>query len=136
MAQAGREIVYPTFEQVCSVNRRMIEKYGGDFNPPTNTQNPDALKYILEAIANPIYGRDLYPSLKEKAAGIAHHIISRHVFQNGNKRTGTHMAWEFLRANGHHVTLEEGIIELTEAIATGTSGYEQFLQWLRDHQEN
>jgi len=134
MDRIGEEIVYPTFEQVCSVNRRLIGEYGGDFEPPTNLRNPGALSYILDAVVNSIYGRDSYPTLKEKAAALAYHIITRHIFHNGNKRTASHLAWEFLRANGVSLVLDESIIELTDAIAAGTAQYNELLQWLHGHQ--
>jgi len=136
MEDAGREIVYPSVGQICDVNCRMIESYGGSFSNPDNLHNLGALEYILVAVTSRIYGKDLFPTLKEKAAAIAHQIISRHVFYDGNKRTAIHIAWEFLHSNGVHVVLEESIVDLAEAIAGGTATYEQFFQWLHGHQQN
>ncbi|MCK4815177.1 hypothetical protein KA005_05355, partial [bacterium] len=67
MEDFSREVVYPTVEQICEVNRRMIEKFGGFFDPPENLNNLDALEYILAAMASTIYGHSLYYTLKEKA---------------------------------------------------------------------
>ena len=50
MEDSGREIVYPTVEQICEVNRRMIEEFGGLFIPPNNMLNLGALEYILDAV--------------------------------------------------------------------------------------
>ena len=135
MEDFGGEVVYPTVEQICEVNRRMIEEFGGFFLPPVNLNNLGALEYILAAIALPVYGHTLYPALKEKAAAIAHQIISRHVFRDGNKRTAAHVAWAFLRSNGIRVFLEPTIVQLTEAVARGDAGYDELLQWLHGHQE-
>ena len=136
MEDYGKEIVYPTIEQICEVNRRMIEEeeFGGLFVEPNNSANLNALEYILDTIQFSIYGITIYPSLKEKAAAIAHHIISRHVFYDGNKRTGTHIAWEFLRANAREIFLDESIVELTVAIAESKASQEVLLQWLHEHQ--
>ena len=110
------------------------EEFGGLFVEPDNLLNLNALEYILDAIQFSMHGIIIYPTLKEKAAAIAHHIISKHVFHDGNKRTGTHIAWAFLRANGTEVFLDESIIELTVAIAKSEASHEALLQWLHEHQ--
>lgn len=132
MEDSSGEIAYPTVEQVCEVNRRMIEEFGGLFVPPNNLLNLNALEYILDVVRSSVF--DMYPTFKEKAAALAHHIISRHVFNDGNKRTGSHIAWEFLRANGVNLFLEPSIVELTVAIAEKEAAQEQFLEWLHKHQ--
>jgi len=136
MEEYGEEIVYPTVEQVCEVNRRMVkeEEFGGFFVEPDNLLNLGALEYILDAVQFSVHGVTIYPTLKEKAAAIAHSIISRHVFRDGNKRTGTHVAWAFLRANGKEVFLDESIVDLTVAIAESEASREALLQWLHEHQ--
>ncbi len=135
MEDAGGKVIYPTARQVCEVNRRMVEEFGGSFVPPNNVRNLDALEYILGVVRFSIFGRIMYASLKEKAAAIAHHIISRHIFHDGNKRTAIHIAWEFLRSNGIRISLEPTIVELSVAIATGDAGQEEVLQWLHSHQQ-
>ena len=86
------EIVYPTLTQVVEVNRRMIAMSGGYFYPPDNLQNRDPLAYILDAVQYPVFGVHLFPTLMEKAAALGYEIIASHVFFDGNKRTGIHMA--------------------------------------------
>lgn len=136
MEEYGKEIAYPTIDQICEANRRMIkeEEFGGLFVEPDNLLNLNALEYILDAVQFSMHGITIYPTLKEKAAAIAHSIISRHVFHDGNKRTGTHVAWAFLRANGKEVFLDESIIELTVAVAESEASPEALLQWLHEHQ--
>ncbi|MDP3064381.1 MAG: type II toxin-antitoxin system death-on-curing family toxin [Chloroflexota bacterium] len=136
MEDAGRPVVYPTLRQVCDVNRRMVEEFGGFFVPPDNLHNHDALEYVLEAIGASVHGQPLHDTLKEKAAALAHQIISRHVFHDGNKRTGVFVAWEFLRANGVKLDLDRSVVELTVALATGNAAREELLQWLHAHQES
>lgn len=135
MEDAGSEIVYPTVEQVCNVNCRMIEEFGGLFVSPDNLLNLEALEYILDAVRSFIYGAAMYPTLKEKANAIAYHIITRHVFQDGNKRTAIHTAWEFLRSNGIRVFLDSSIVDLSVAVANGQTGQDELLRWFHDHQE-
>jgi death-on-curing protein len=134
MESLGGEVAYPTPEQIYEVNRRMIETYGGRFDPPHNLSNASALEYILEALCSSVFFVELYPTLKEKAAALAFHIITRHVFMDGNKRTGIHISWEFLHANGVEVVLDESIIGLAEDVARGTRDFHDLLGWLHDHQ--
>jgi len=136
MEDSSKEIVYPTVEQICEVNRRMIEEFDGLFIPPDNLHNLGALEYVLDAVKSPVYGYSMYPSLKEKANAIAYHIISRHVFHDGNKRAAVHIAWEFLRSNGIPLFLDSSIVELTVAISAGESSYEELLRWLHEHQQD
>ncbi len=50
----GGEVAYPTVEQMCDVNRRMIESFGGRFVSPYNLHNQGALEYILAAVSLPL----------------------------------------------------------------------------------
>lgn len=110
----------------------MIEEFGGLFIPPNNLLNLNALKYILDVVSHSLFG--MYPTLKEKAAALTYNIISRHIFNDGNKRTGSHIAWEFLHANGIDLFLDESIVELTVAIAKNETTQEELLKWLHEHQ--
>jgi death-on-curing protein len=134
---SGQVVFYPTIEQICQVNRRMIQEFGGLFIPPDNLLNENPLEYVLDAVRYPIDGLGLYlyPTLKERASAIACRIISGHVFNDGNKRTATHVAWMFLRSNGIPLFLDPTIIDLTEAVAKGEASHDHLLKWLHDHQE-
>jgi len=135
MEKIGREIVYPTLQQVCEINRQMIREFGGLFVPPNNFLNPGALEYILEIVEADIYGETPYATLKEKASAIAYQIITRHVFEDGNKRTAIHTAWEFLRGNGVNVFLDSSVIDLSVGVATGEISQSQLLKWFHNHQK-
>lgn len=134
MEEAGAEIVYPTIEQIIEANRRLIKETGGSFAPPTNLSNRGSLEYILEAITFPLFGDVLYATLKEKATALAKQIITAHVFVDGNKRTGIHIAWAFLRSNGVSLQLDDSIEDLAVAIALGDAGFEELLAWFHNHQ--
>lgn len=136
MEEASRVIAYPTVEQICDINRRMIDEFGGLFLPPDNILNKGALQYILVIISKSIYGQMPYVTLKEKASAIAYHIITGHVFYDGNKRTGLHTAWEFLHTNGIKVSLDASIIDLTLGVASGQNSYDDLLQWFHAHQND
>ena len=134
MGGPSEQVADHTLEQICDVNRRMIESSGGRFVLPYNLHRQGALEYILAAVSLPLYGEFRHPSLKEKAAAIAYHSITRHVFFDGNKRTAIHTAWEFLKSNRIALLLEPTINELAVAIASGEAGYGALLRWLHEHQ--
>lgn len=66
-----------------------------------------------------VFGKELYPSIFDKAAVYAHRIITNHPFLDGNKRTGVAAAIVFLEDNGYFFIAKEGVVEaLALAIAT------------------
>ncbi|MGB8213851.1 MAG: type II toxin-antitoxin system death-on-curing family toxin [Anaerolineales bacterium] len=136
MEKISSEIVYPTIEQIIDVNRRMIEISGGSFTPPDNFRNFSSLSYILVAIVYPIYGINLFSTLIEKAAGLAYEIIASHIFLDGNKRTGLHIAWEFLKANGVEIYLDASAEEIALGIANKEATRDDLVNWLINHIEH
>ena len=144
MGQTGRPVTsphleYPTREDIVDLNRTHIARFGGEFIPPDNLLNPGSLEWVLEAIQYPLFGVDRYPSLEEKAATLAWIIISRHVFYDGNKRTGMSAMIIFLEANGYLFQApDDEIIEAALQIAqveTGDAGgeysFQAFVEWVR-----
>jgi len=132
MEEFGAEIAYPTIELICEINRRMILESDGLFVPPDNLLNRGSLEYILYTIEFPFY--DTYTTPKEKAAGIAYYIITRHVFHDGNKRTAIQTAREFLIQNNFKLFLDTSIEDLALEIAQNRATEDQLLRWLHEHQ--
>jgi len=132
----GRYVVYLTFNQICDINRKMIYSTRGSFSPPNNLFNRDGLEYIIQKIYDPEININDHYSLKEKAACLGYYIISRHIFFDGNKRTGIHAAWEFLKANGINLSLDSSIIELALSMAQNKANEHDFYNWLIEHQES
>ena len=128
--------MYPSIEDICELNRRVIETSGGRFVPPSNLANQDALEYALAIIT--VSGAEFcpYPSLKEKASALAYHIISRHVFWDGNKRTGIITALTFLKTNGVVISVDRSLEDLAVAIANGNAGIPAIHAWLQEHQKS
>ena len=84
--------------------------------------NESRLLYMLEAVEAKFGVVELYPTLFQKAAVYAHHIITGHVFLDGNKRAGLSCALRFLEVNGleRPVGIDDEIIALGLEIADGT----------------
>ena len=82
----------------------------------------DQLDYLIEAVSAKFGDTELYPTPFQKAAVYAHHIITGHIFFDGNKRIGLTCALRFLELNGYSRLphIEDSIIELGFKIADGT----------------
>ena len=82
----------------------------------------DRLHYVVDAVSGKFGDTELYPTLFQKAAVYAHHIVTGHIFLDENKRTGLHCAILFLEFNGCTLRLDidDSIIELGFKIADGT----------------
>jgi len=79
-------------------------------------------------------GKELYPSLAEKAAALGFSLIQNHPFADGNKRTGHAAMAMFLKINGY--IIKASIDEQTEiilSVASGKLGREGFTEWLSNH---
>ncbi|MDK1082236.1 MAG: type II toxin-antitoxin system death-on-curing family toxin [Anaerolineae bacterium] len=133
MEELSSKIDFPTIEQIVKINRQMIELSGGNFTEPENFRNRNSLEYILSAIAYPISGRDLFPSIEEKSAALGYEIMRVHVFTDGNKRTGSHVAWAFLKANNINIEIDASIEDLAVNMAAGSASRKDFVEWLYNH---
>ena len=82
----------------------------------------DRLDYLVEAISAKFGDTELYPTPFQKAAVYAHHIITGHIFMDGNKRIGLTCALRFLEMNGYHrrFNIDNLIIDLGLKIADRT----------------
>ena len=82
----------------------------------------DQLDYLVEAVSAKFGGTELYPTPFQKAAVYAHHIITGHIFFDGNKRIGLTCALRFLELNGYSrlSDIDDSIIALGFKIADGT----------------
>lgn len=74
-----------TYEECMDIINKL--KFNNDSNLFALERN-DGLKEILGAIYQSFNGKDVYPSIEEKAANFLYMIIKNHVFIDGNKRIG------------------------------------------------
>ena len=97
---------------------RVAERHVGSYQ----LLNENQLHYLVEIVDAKLGDTELFPTLHQKAAVYAHHIITGHVFSDGNKRVGLTCAIAFLVLNGCSLQrdIEDSIIELGFKIADGT----------------
>jgi len=128
-------LIFPTWEEVIALNRYHIEHTTGLYLGPDNLLHPGSLDSILYAIQNLYFGVDRYPTLVEKSAALSWTIIDRHVFHDGNKRTGISILEIFLRANGYEIAASnDELMQIAIRIAKGSEedySLSEFTQWIR-----
>ncbi len=90
---------YLTKEDIILINKLTIKRHGGNYVPPFNLLNENALDYLIDAVSAEMYGEPIYPTVTDKAAVYMFNTISNHIFQDGNKRTGLEAALLFLKLN-------------------------------------
>ena len=114
----------------------MISSYGGIYLASNqNLLNESALNYIIEAVSSSIFGQEIFPSIFDKAAAYAFHIIKGHPFVDGNKRTGIESAFAFLGKSGFELKdniKTEEIIKLAEEIENSQLALEGISKWFRE----
>lgn len=117
-----------SLDQVLSVHRSLVEVYGG-------IEGLRDAGLLQSAIAMPMagYGGELlHADLYEMAAAYLFHITQNHPFLDGNKRTGAACALIFLSINDIEIKADEdGLVEITLLVATGTAGKREVAEFFR-----
>ena len=115
MENSGQHIRYLTISEILMVADWHESNY--------QVLKENQLQYLIEAVSVKYGNIELYPTLFQKAAVYAHHIITGHIFLDGNKRIGMHSALLFLALNDYSLrpNLKDSIIELGLKIADGST---------------
>lgn len=127
-------IRYLRLEEIADVNRKFILQTGGFLAGAGRLINPNSLKYLIEIVQAKLGGEEVYPSLAEKAALYAFQIIRRHVFFDGNKRTGLACVFMFLRLNGCNLSesiSENEIVDLALGVANREIDLPELTVWIQ-----
>ena len=119
--------IFLTFEQVLAIHDNQIEKYGGGHGIRD-------LALFESAIMRPqttFGGKDLYPSIFEKAAVLMHSLIMNHPFVDGNKRTGTVSALIFLEINRFRIAVGQNeLVDISLEVALKKTDVKDVATWL------
>lgn len=88
-----------TIQIILELKQSLIKKrQAGDL---FGAERKDELKSILGNINQTFGGKELYPSIEEKAAHLLYFVIKDHVFADGNKRIGSFLFIVFLARNNY-----------------------------------
>ena len=117
--------------QILLLHEQLIAETGGSSGLRDEGMLDSALNTPFQTFA----GKDVYPSLQQKAARLCFGLVKNHPFVDGNKRIGAHVMLVFLALNG--IELQHTQAELSEVIlqlAAGTLQSTDLLDWILSHQ--
>ncbi len=110
--RAQKDLTVQACEQAISQLRQNVQ--GGEL---FGKKRGGAFDGSLLAIFQSFEGRELYPSVPEKAANLLYFIIKDHPFYDGNKRIGALLFILFLTLNDYHLT-EAGETKISDRALT------------------
>jgi len=121
---------YLTVSEVIELYRQVMETSGG-------TVGIISLESLESAVAQPratFGGKELYPTIIEKAAALGFSLVMDHAFVDGNKRIGHYAMETSLVINDYEldptVDKQESIIL---QLASGKLSRDDFTDWIREH---
>jgi death-on-curing protein len=123
-------IVYLTPQQILFIHARLIDATGGGHGVRD-------LGLLQSAIARPrvtFDGKDLYPTLFQKATALMESLAHNHAFVDGNKRTAITATALFLQQNGYRVTTNSAELErFTLWVVISKPPLEAIATWFQNH---
>lgn len=123
-------IRYLLIEEVIAIHQAMIELFGGKEYIHDFTM----LYSAIERCKATFSGKDLYPTIFDKAAALIQSLILNHSFEDGNKRTAFTSCALFLFYNHYQlIYLKKDVIKFTLDIASHKLNFEQISFWLKKH---
>ena len=117
-------------EKVLLLHQLIAEETGGSIG----VRDIGLLESALENAFSSYDGIEFYPTKEEKGARLGYTLISNYAFVDGNKRIGMYVMLTFLEVNGIEMTCtNEDVVEAGLGVASGDMGYEELLEWVREH---
>ena len=119
-------------EKVLLLHQLLAEATGGGIGVRDEALLDSALENAFSGYGD----KEFYPSKEEKGARLGYSLISNHAFVDGNKRIGIYVMLSFLEMNGIRIRCtDEEIVHIGLSTADGSMGYEELLQWVREHRD-
>jgi len=134
---------YLTKDDIIIINERTVKRHGGNFVPPFNLLNESPLDYLVDAVSAEMFGAPLYPEIHDKAAVYMFNIITNHIFQDGNKRTGLGASIFFVERNNWKLKerfneenpSDNTLYHFTIKVASGELTLEECQAWFKENIE-
>lgn len=121
---------YLTVEEALALHAVAVRLSGGSAGVREN----DVLIGCLMRPQTAFGGKDMYPSVWEKAAVYLDSISRNHPFIDGNKRTAFLCSARFLHDNGFNLTFDDrGIVDGILWVVIKHPSIKEIAQWLEKH---
>jgi len=118
---------YFEMEEIVTFHSKMIKKYKG-------LRGLREMGLLVSVVNNPkmtFDGKQLYPDVFAKSACYLYGIVKNHPFIDGNKRTGSFVAYLFLRKHGVIPPPLDLYEELVVKVADGKVSMEEVAEFFR-----
>ncbi|HPI85231.1 MAG TPA: type II toxin-antitoxin system death-on-curing family toxin [Bacteroidales bacterium] len=105
----------------------LIDEFGGS----TGIRDLNALNAAIQRPYSTFDGKDLYPTIYDKAAALVESLVKNHAFIDGNKRIGYVMLRFFLIESGYDLSASQTdkynfIIEISK----GNLDFDNIKKWI------
>ena len=98
---------YLSYDEILFIHSVVVDETGGSHG----VRDQGALLALEALPKQSAFGKEMYPTVFEKAALYIRNIIFSHPFIDGNKRSAMTSAAVFLEDNGYHIVVNKGEIE-------------------------
>jgi len=95
---SGKEVYHLTYDE--AIKQIELVKKAYENSELFGREKDESFKSSIATIYQTFEGKDLYPSIEEKAASLLYFIVKNHSFTDGNKRIAAFMFLYFLEKNG------------------------------------
>lgn len=120
-------MIFFTKAQVIKIHTNLIKASGGT----DGLRDENLLDSALNAPFQTFDGKDLYPTVADKAVQLCYSIIENHPFIDGNKRIGIHLMLIFLELNNINLSYtQKELIDLGLEIASSAISKDEIKIWI------
>lgn len=117
-----------TKDIVITIQKRLIETSGGEHG----IKDLRLLDSAVSTIYQTFDGKELYPTIIEKASRLCFILNTSHAFVDGNKRIAMHMLALFLRFHDVEYKPSNGdVIRVGLGVADNKMTYYELLDWVK-----
>jgi death-on-curing protein len=129
-------VIFLEPEFIAYINKYMVLRFGGAyFAADDNLRDRGTLEYLVEIVQHLADDCRDTPPVYLVAAEYAHRIITRHVFHDGNKRTGMEAMLVCLRSNGKELAIDpmsDDLQSIALDVAEGRAGVPELIRWIEE----
>ena len=119
-------------EQIVMLHEQLIDETGGIHG----IRDEGLLESSVRSPFQSFDGRDIYPTIYQKAARLYYSLVMNHAFLDGNKRIGVHAMLVFLSLNRTELVYSQNeLSDIILNIAAGKQTCEDLAGWILDHQK-
>lgn len=119
-----------TKEHIIEIHKLIIEKYQG--KPGLFDEN--LLDSIVGCINQTFGGKELYPTVIDKAARLSYGLNKNHVFYDGNKRVATVVLLVYLRKYKYRFNPSpDELYNYVLGVANNSISFEEYIKWIKEN---